>query len=356
MDIPLRYDDQDIKSQFDLILSAVFSVNGDSSEEEIRALNERIQREVTAKPILARIMKGNASLLSYVCINLDGKRFHPAIKFLILANPSALLWETDINYIGERTIHNIAGHSTHCVLMPWIATNYQWVLDNELCLEDPPLFYLLEQYARRRDETGCTAAIVQRFFEAYPQGLTQEDSNECTPLHAIVMGSAECEPDLFMWMAEQCPSNILKTDNTEWTPLHYACNSLTCREETDDSKSEICKYIIAKCPESARILEMDSHLPIHILLLISHCQHRPVKEVVMCLLREYPESYDVAAPNDTGDLVPSSIPFIQRIKSLLDEERELKETIDYLREVSTVFQDAVEGTDNPSSLASSTCD
>ena len=76
----------------------------------------------------------------------------------------------------------------------------------------------------------------------------------------------------------------------------------------------------------------------------------------MCLLREYPESYDVAAPNDTGDLVPSSIPFIQRIKSLLDEERELKETIDYLREVSTVFQDAVEGTDNPSSLASSTCD
>ena len=54
--------------------------------------------------------------------------------------------------------------------------------------------------------------------------------------------------------------------------------------------------------------------------------------------------------------VPSSIPFVQRIKPLLDEERELKENVAYLQEVSVVFQDAVEDTDNPSSLASSTCD
>ena len=53
---------------------------------------------------------------------------------------------------------------------------------------------------------------------------------------------------------------------------------------------------------------------------------------------------------------PSSVPFIQRIKPLLDEERELKENVAYLQEVSGVFQDAVNGTDNPSPLASSTCD
>ena len=314
-------------------------------------MNERIQREVTAKPILARITKGNASLLSYVCINLDGKRFHPAIKFLILANPSALLWETDINYIGERTIHNIAGHSTHCVLMPWIATNYQWVLDNELCLEDPPLFYLLEQYARRRDETGCTAAIVQRFFEAYPQGLTQEDSNECTPLHAIVMGSAECEPDLFMWMAEQCPSSVSKQDNQGQTPLLWAC--LSFDDHLGDDSSEICKYLTVKCPDSARILDNMTRLPIHILL--EHCQHRTIKEIVVCLLRAYPESYNTASCNTStsfADLdpipAPSSVIFIQHIKPLLDEERELKENVAYLQEVSGVFQDAVDGTDNPS--------
>ena len=70
------------------------------------------------------------------------------------------------------------------------------------------------------------------------------------------------------------------------------------------------------------------------------------------MLRKYPESYDIA----TGDVVPSSIPFIQLIKPLLDEEREVKENIVHLKEVSGVFQDAVDGTDNPCLLASSTCD
>ena len=48
-------------------------------------------------------------------------------------------------------------------------------------------------------------------------------------------------------------------------------------------------------------------------------------------------------------------PFVQRIKPLLDdEERELKESVAYFQQVSEVFQDAVDGTDNPSPLASST--
>ena len=47
-------------------------------------------------------------------------------------------------------------------------------------------------------------------------------------------------------------------------------------------------------------------------------------------------------------------PFVQRIKPLLDdEERELKESVAYFQQVSGVFQDAVDGTDNPSPLASS---
>ena len=79
-------------------------------------------------------------------------------------------------------------------------------------------------------------------------------------------------------------------------------------------------------------------------------------EVVVCLLREYPESYDIPLRTAIGDVYISSISFIKLIKPLLDQERELKENIAYLQEVSGVFQDAVDGTDNPSPLASSTCE
>ena len=68
--------------------------------------------------------------------------------------------------------------------------------------------------------------------------------------------------------------------------------------------------------------------------------------------------YDPDEDDDEDDMsvVPSSIPFIRLIKPLLDEERELKENIVQLKEVTAVFQDAVDGTDIPSQLASSTCD
>ena len=238
--------------------------------------------------------------------------------------------------------------------MPWIATNYQWVLDHEICLQVPPVFVLLIQYSRRNGTIGQTASIIRQFFEAYPQGLmqvpTQVNEGGVTPLHTILIGSAECDADLFKWMAEKCPSNMLKTDSFGQTPLHIACRSLS-RHPGYNSKSEICKYLIAKCPESVRIMTDRSPLPIH--ELQSHCQHRRVKEVVVCLLREYTESYDMTA---SGGRVPSSVSFIQRIKPLLDEEGELKENVACLREVSGLFHDAVEGTDNPSPLASSTCD
>ena len=159
-----------------------------------------------------------------------------------------------------------------------------------------------------------------------------------------------------MWMAKQCPSNMLeRTDNDDgWTPLHIACLALV---QDNNHSSEICKYLIAKCPESVPIPDIDGWLPIHTLL--RHCQHPLVKEVVVCLLREYPESYDMGTkpdPDHGGVVVPSPIPSIQLIKPLLDEERELKENIAYLPEMSGVFQDAVDGKENPSQLASSACD
>ena len=196
MESPLPYDDQDdeTESQFDQLLEAIFIIDANSSEEEIRASSERGSREVTNKPILARIIHQDifvedASLLSAVCAHYPNELFHYAIKFLIEANPSALLWQS---HLGGLIIHDIAYHPSHCVLMPWIATNYQCVLDHEIH-EYPPAFRLLEHYARRDFFTtgGCTAAIIRQFFEAYHRGLTQEDSGEgeCNPLHYILEGS-----------------------------------------------------------------------------------------------------------------------------------------------------------------------
>ena len=325
--------------------SAVYNINAHSSEEETRALNKLIQHEVTAlNP------QSLSSLLSFLLMKSLNELFHPTIKFLIQANPSALLQETNSD---RHVVHLIAGHPFYCVLMPWIATNYQWVLDNDREIyPHPSVFHLLHQYANRGEENGCTAAIIQRFFEAYPQGLTQVDYFGYTPLHAILMGSIECNADLFKWMVEQCPSNMLKTDRDRDTPLHRACRSLT-RHLGDDS-SEICKYLIEKCPQSVQMLDNKEWFPIHYLL--EHCQHRPVKGVVVCLLRAYPESYNFATYYETGYVHPSSNPFVNHIKPLLDEERELKENVAYLREVSESFHDAVNGTGNPHPLASSTCD
>ena len=351
MEIPLRYNDiendKKMKSQFNQLRFAIFSTDENSEDADIEAVNELVQREVTAKPILARIVnQGNTSLLVYFCTTRrHNEQFHPAIKRIIGANPSALLWRTAS---GTKLIHMIAAHPSHCVLMPWIATNYQWVLDHEICLEEPPVFNLLHEYIYRK-ETGCTAAIIRQFFEAYPQGLTQVNEYGHTPLH--LFGPAEYDAALFTWMAEQCPSKMLQTNREGETPLHVACISLT--HHRGSNSSEICKYLIEQCPESVRIPgseENHSMLPIHILL--RHCQHRLVKEVVVSLLRAYPESYDMTA---SGGRVPRSKPFVQRIKPLLDEERELKENVAYLHEVSGAFQDAVNGTENPSPLASSTC-
>ena len=87
MERPLDYDNQDdeVKSQFNQLDYAIYSIHEDWSRAECMALNEHIQREVTAKPILARIMKGQhtrdeLSLLSVACSNLGGNSFLPAIK------------------------------------------------------------------------------------------------------------------------------------------------------------------------------------------------------------------------------------------------------------------------------------
>jgi len=343
---PLSLDevDDELREQFCHLMEAmedIVAVDPDRGEGAYDALNQRIQQTVTDKPILARIVNGsNQSLLSSAmsCLNLDTS--HQAIKLLIESNPSALLVPFD-GYTMDQPIYMISRHPEHCVLLPWIASNYAWVLDHERC--PPVVLGLLDMYAQRH-RTRCTATILKTFLEAYPQAFTLQNPNGDNVLHKILRlhydYRIECEVNLFKWMAERCPSStLLRTNSNRCTLLHLACNLLSKKKGNDSS--EICKYLIQKCPGSVRMVNSEEVLPIHYLQLASG--YRFVREVVVCLLKEYPESYDVPAPvgASVNQRAPSFFPFIQSIKPYFDEEKELKETAASLKESSSSLTKAV---------------
>lgn len=109
-------------------------------------------------------------------------------------------------------------------------------------------------------------------------------------------------------MAQRYPNNMLAMDESGcliqggvlmkvnrggMTPLHVACSSLLSYKE--DNMKEACKYLITSCPESAQSFDSDSRLPIHQLTSLDYVMHphQSVREVAVCLLREYPESYNM---------------------------------------------------------------
>ena len=322
--------DRELRNRFKLLIQALKVVNTDREEISYEALNRRILQEVTDKPILARIITSRAgagageSLLLVACSKLNLDTSHDVIKSLIQKYPPALI-------TSEHTlppIFLIARHLEHFVLMPWIATNYHWVLDHSR--GQRVVFDLLDMYSQRR-RNSCASTIIKDFFEAYPQALTLQDSDDGNILHYFLKSynrdGLECDADLFKWMAERCPSSaMMETNSNRCTPLHLACNLLSRYKGRDSG--EICKYLIDECPGSVEMTARFELLPIH--NLQNQCDYRVIREVVVCLVREYPESLDISRPY--GGRPPSSFPFIQSIKPLLDEEIELKETAASLKE------------------------
>jgi len=343
-------EDDELRQQFNHLMEAmkdIVVVNPEREEGEYEALNQRIHQEATDKPILARIVStSNQTLLSTACSNINLDISHDTIKCLIQAYPSALLEPP------SRALYLIASHPEHCILMPWIATNYTWVLDDEYCLEHPPVFAFLYMYV---DGTRCTSTTVREYFEAHPLALNQLDDGNSNTLHVILGASnaRECEATLVKWMAERCPSRfLLEKDSEGDTLLHLACLRLSVCFISSESmemrcdSEEICKYLIDKCPAAARVLNNDAALPIHD--LNRGCAYRVVREVVVRLLREYPESIDARPKQgnrtDAQQLnarPPSDVPFIKSIKPYLDEEKELKENIASLEESKSSLTEAV---------------
>ena len=336
--------DEDLKSQFDDLMDAIYSGinwNGvEGVEGDVMAscetLNERVLLEVNAKPILARIISCdflNWSLLTTACTKLEREWSHPAIKCLIETNPAALLWKRSDH--DDCPIYELSGNEHHCKLLPWIALNYPWVLDE--CIERPPVFDMIRKYGDR-DMNGFLGDTLKHFFEMYPTGLTQEDIVVGFPLHAVLQGHVACEPGLFKWMAEQRPDIILKQDNNGWTPLHIACMCLQ-----KDVSTEICEYLLSNCPESAKSEGSNGELPLHYLLRRTHQQSS--QKVAIMLLREYPESF--YSECTVGGGPASSNKFLQCIKPVLEEEKELNDTISHLQDLPSPFREAVACTTDP---------
>ena len=152
--------------------SAVYNINAHSSEEEIRALNKLIQHEVTA--LNPQSLSSLLSFLLMKSLNNLNEFFHPTIKVLIRAGPSALLWDYH-SHTSEKVIHILSRHPLHCVLMPWIADKYQWVLDHYLrgmSTRYGPAFGLLHLYGSRSG--SCDDAIIRGYFESYPRELNDD--------------------------------------------------------------------------------------------------------------------------------------------------------------------------------------
>ena len=334
--------DDELRQQFNHLMEAMKDIvvaNPEREEGAYEALNQRIHQAVTEKPILASIVdeEGGESLLYAASSYLNLDTSHHMIKCLIQAYPRALITSSE----NGTPLYMITHHPEHCVLLPWIVTNYPWFLDHDRCPR--VVFALLGMYAQRQ-RTSCTAAILKDFFNAYPRALVATHSS-MTILHYFLK-ILECEADLFKWMAERCPDDILlETDSNDSTPLHHAC-LLLARTKTRNS-NDICKYLIRKCPASVPIFDNAAYdnadilplrmLPIHFLHQDS-CDYRVVREVVVCLLREYPESYD---KRSYGHRIPSSIPFIQSIKPFMDEERELKQNFASLKDSISSLTEAV---------------
>jgi len=341
MESPLIYDeleDVELKAQFKDMM-------GDSgTEEEVLAFLERVRLKVSANPILARIVENEISLLDFALMItdenyvLDDEVYVPTIKCLIDANPSALLWL--MHY--ELPINVIPSHPTLHSIMPWIATKHQWVLDHESIIDDPPVIELIKLYNKLRlSDTTTSSGItetIRQFIEAYPHSLNQEDSNGYAPLHLIMMCS-KCEVDLVKKMVELCPSSMTaKAINGGLTPLHVATSTLAKVQGLDTDTKDICKFMIQECSESVRATNVYGMCPIHNLL--NHCQYQAVREIVVSLLRAYPESYDMTSSGQA----PMSFGFIHHVNSLLTEERALQDHIAQLQLLPGAFVESVKCT------------
>lgn len=335
--------DEDLLLLFEKMFDVAYDIRSlyNHDRELVKAdyenYHDLVTGSVTKFPMLARTVHKsilNWSLLTLTCEKFCHKWSHRTIKFLIEMNPSALIWRRAD--IGESPIYAIADHRNHNTLMPWIAQTYPWVLDHARCQADQdgneidhPTINLVETYSNGH----CSEGTLRNYFEVYPKGLNKKDGiGEVLPLQIILTGHEECSADFFQWMAERDTNTLNYTaERQNWNTLHFACMHLL--EYSTENSAKICHYIIDKCPEMMKQTDVEGNIPIH--FIARRCNRPAIQGVLVRLLREYPESYDTTVKAwGYPPLDLRSIPFLQHVKPILDEEKIINANIALLQDTS----------------------
>jgi hypothetical protein len=153
--------------------------NGDNDAAEAAAvlLYQRIKKVVSVHPILARAINTNGQTLLEQVIVGRATACRDTLQFLIEANPHALIWEHGVrrHRRGKQIapIHWLGESFLGEGLLPWIMEKYPWVFQHQLCQENPPHVAMVRSWVYNR----CDLETVRSFYELYPQGLREKESN-----------------------------------------------------------------------------------------------------------------------------------------------------------------------------------
>ncbi|GAX10704.1 hypothetical protein FisN_14Lh221 [Fistulifera solaris] len=104
--------------------------------------------------------------------------------------------------------------------------------------------------------------------------------------------------------------------------------------------AKLCRFLISKHPQLIRQKDDNGYLPIH--MLAHRCNRPIVQQMVILLLKAYPECVQVKAGNVYSEL--SRVRFIQRVHPLILAELAIEEEIALLVQCS---QSMVDATDLP---------
>lgn len=334
-------DDQvtpEVKQQYDQIKDSILSIPWSSGVVAIRRYFQEliacIQMKAAIHPTLARVVARDmhhSSMLTLLCDKAHTPLAHSTMKFLIERNPSALLWKRDnwekmgIEY--SMPIYTMANHHAHHVLLPWIAQHFPWVFEHPDCQARPPTFDFIAQCV---NGIALNSALIRQYFTNYPQALSHVDqAQKSNPLHYFLGGFTECRLELFQWLVQKCPSSLFQQNAQGWTPLHAACCALA--ESPTNNMKEICKFIIERAPQTVHIAAFNGELPIHILKNRQNNAH--VQEIILTLLRKYPESHSMATNDPKSYPTPGSHVFVATVVPFILEEQEVQESIVQLRKM-----------------------
>ena len=183
--------------------------------------------------------------------------------------------------------------------------------------------------------------MVRHFYEIFPLGLLQlQQENSWSsgfPLQRIMLGREECDADLFIWMAQKAPKAVAHRDGLGINVLHSACMSLSSSVDPDaiapttsqytENNARICRFLVSDFPQLVRAKgKRGLGLPIH--YLARRCNRKLVQEILLLLLKEFPESIEVKAAGFLPKL--SDIPFIQEVAPLVKQECGIRQEKEWL--------------------------